>query len=257
MNKEFYDVLTSGDSTPVILNGISQPVTYNDEVVITTELLANVYETDVNNIQANFSRNKSKFQEGKHYYILQGEELKKFKNQPTNSQLVKKHSSQLYLWTERGANRHCKILDTDKAWEQFENLEDTYFKVKHGILPQSLSKELQAIILVDQKQQQLESRVNNLEDNIHIDRVQKRQLRQFISTVATNTCGTKYSKAYKEFGKKVYSAIYHDLYNAFGISCYEEIPKIKFQDALVFINKWTPKRELQLLIRGSNMEGVE
>ncbi len=36
----------------------------------------------------------------------------------------------LYLWTERGANRHCKILDTDKAWEQFDSLEETYFRVK-------------------------------------------------------------------------------------------------------------------------------
>ena len=38
--------------------------------------------------------------------------------------------NQLYLWTERGANRHCKILDTPKAWEQFDNLEETYFMVK-------------------------------------------------------------------------------------------------------------------------------
>ena len=36
----------------------------------------------------------------------------------------------LYLWTERGASRHCKILDTEKAWEQFDHLEDTYFRVK-------------------------------------------------------------------------------------------------------------------------------
>ena len=124
-------------------------------------------------------------------------------------------------------------------------------------MPNNISKELQAILFVDQKQQQLESRVNNLEDNIHIDRIQKKQLRQFVSTVAVNSCGSKYSKAYKEFGKKVYSAIYHDLYNRFGISCYEGIPKVKFQDALKFINNWGPNRELQLLIRGSNMEGAE
>lgn len=105
-----------------------QPIEYKGQIVITTNQLAESYETDVNNIQANFKRNSSKFKENKHYYLLQGEELKDFKNQPTHSQLVSKHTSQLYLWTHKGANRHCKILDTDKAWEQFDILEENYFE---------------------------------------------------------------------------------------------------------------------------------
>jgi len=44
--------------------------------------------------------------------------------------LISKHSSQLYLWTERCSNIHYKVLDTDKTWEQSDNLEKTYFKVK-------------------------------------------------------------------------------------------------------------------------------
>ena len=108
------------------------PVEFKNKRVLTTEQLAEIYETDVNNIQVNFKRNEKHFKEGKHYFKLEGEVLKEFKNQPTISQLVSKHASQLYLWTERGANRHCKILDTDKAWEQFDNLEETYFRVKEN-----------------------------------------------------------------------------------------------------------------------------
>ena len=33
----------------------------------------------------------------------------------------------LILWTERGAARHAKMLETDQAWEVFERLEDCYF----------------------------------------------------------------------------------------------------------------------------------
>ena len=36
----------------------------------------------------------------------------------------------LYLWTDRGAARHAKILDTDEAWEVYEELEDNYFNPK-------------------------------------------------------------------------------------------------------------------------------
>ncbi|AJA42828.1 ORF6N domain-containing protein [Clostridium tetani] len=108
------------------------PVEFKNERVLTTDQLAKIYETDVNNIQVNFKNHKRKFVEGKHYYFLQGERLKEFKNYLNDIQLVGKRASSLYLWTERGANRHCKILDTDKAWEQFDNLEETYFRVKEN-----------------------------------------------------------------------------------------------------------------------------
>lgn len=106
------------------------PIEHSGHRVITTELLAQVYETDTDRIKQNFNRNKDKFKEGIHYFKLEGELLKNFKNEVSFSDLVGKNASCLYLWTERGANRHCKILDTPKAWEQFDNLEETYFLVK-------------------------------------------------------------------------------------------------------------------------------
>lgn len=106
------------------------PIYHNGTPVITTELLAQVYEIDTNNIKVNFNRNKDKFKDGVHYFLLQGEDLRAFKREVTESNLVAPNVNQLYLWTERGANRHCKILDTPKAWEQFDNLEETYFLVK-------------------------------------------------------------------------------------------------------------------------------
>lgn len=102
-------------------------VEWNGERVITTAQLAEVYGTDVNNVQNNFANNKERFKEETHYYLLTGEELKKFKNLVNNIDLVAKKTSQLYLWTRRGASRHCKILDTDKAWQQFDCLEENYF----------------------------------------------------------------------------------------------------------------------------------
>ncbi len=106
---------------------------HNGQRILTTQQLAEIYETSVDNIKMNFSRNNKNFEEGKHYYLLKGEDLKVFKEnlRVTNSYLqISNMTRNLYLWTERGANRHCKILDTDKAWEQFDSLEETYFRVK-------------------------------------------------------------------------------------------------------------------------------
>lgn len=125
-----------------------KPIKWKNQVVITTALLAEVYGTDENNIKNNFNNHKDNFIEGKHYYYLQGEELRGFKRlvNDIDEPLAEKirFAPQLYLWTERGANRHCKILDTDKAWEQFDNLEETYFKVKE-VVNTELSPELQML----------------------------------------------------------------------------------------------------------------
>ena len=79
---------------------------------------------------------------------MQGDDLKNFKGIHTEYENLK-FASKMYLWTERGANRHCKILDTDKAWEQFDNLEETYFKVKESEqpkLPTTYKEALQHLI---------------------------------------------------------------------------------------------------------------
>lgn len=100
--------------------------------VVTTELLANLYGTDTDNIKKNFGRNTERFTEGKHYFKLTGEELRSFKYKVTDCPFVKIAGNvrHLMLWTERGAARHAKMLETDQAWEVFEKLEDCYFGQK-------------------------------------------------------------------------------------------------------------------------------
>ena len=102
-------------------------IEWNGQRVITTAQLADVYETDTNNVWNNFTNNKDRFEKGKHYYFLTGDSLRLFKNHLNDVEVVAKNTAQLYLWTHRGASRHCKILDTEKAWEQFDNLEEAYF----------------------------------------------------------------------------------------------------------------------------------
>ena len=84
------------------------PVKFNGEIVITTKMLAEVYECEEAHISNNFKRNEDKFIEGKHYYKLQGKELKEFKGYHKNNESLK-FVSILYLWTRRGASRHCKM----------------------------------------------------------------------------------------------------------------------------------------------------
>ncbi|OSB13756.1 hypothetical protein B2H85_03335 [Clostridium botulinum] len=141
-----------------------KPVEVSGERVLTTEQLGEVYEVDPIRIQQGFNRNQEKFKEGKHYFKLEGSKLKDFKTIYLKDNPSMLRINCLYLWTERGANRHCKILDTDKAWEQFDNLEETYFRVKENkVEVNQLSPELQMFkqIFDSVAKQQLEQKKLN------------------------------------------------------------------------------------------------
>ena len=61
-------------------------------------------------ISYNFSYNKQKYTEGKHYIKLEGAELKEFK---ANREIPDCHkfSAHLYLWTEKGARQREELLN--------------------------------------------------------------------------------------------------------------------------------------------------
>ncbi|EFA4076790.1 TPA: ORF6N domain-containing protein [Escherichia coli] len=112
------------------------PITHNQIPVITTELLAQLYCTEISNIKVNYTRNSERFVEGKHFFKVVGDELKNLRVTLSNSQnlqpslrglQISPKARSLILWTERGAARHAKMLETDQAWEVFEKLEDCYF----------------------------------------------------------------------------------------------------------------------------------
>lgn len=123
------------------------PLEFKNQRIITTKVLAEEFGTEEGNIQKNYSRNEKRFLKGKHYYKLAGQALKEFKNSlPTESLEPIKFAPVLYLWTDRGAARHAKILDTDEAWEVYEDLEENYFNPKEKVQDlntSELSPELQ------------------------------------------------------------------------------------------------------------------
>lgn len=140
--------------------------------VLTTAQLAECYGTDTTTIKQNFNNNKRRYEEGKHYVLLKGADLQAFKNEVENFDLVKKNASALYLWTERGALLHAKSLNTDKAWEVYGELVETYFRAKTAQTAlQNLSPQLQAMINLEVRQNNLESRMNDLERRITTETV--------------------------------------------------------------------------------------
>lgn len=112
--------------------GVSLPhlplMTWRDQPVATSDMLARCYGTDQRRIRKNFERNRERFVEGKHVFRVEGAALAEFRERLKDALEIAPNVRVLNLWTERGAARHAKMLDTDQAWDIFEALEDSYFR---------------------------------------------------------------------------------------------------------------------------------
>ena len=129
---------------------------YKETRVLTTQQVADILGTDPKFIQRNFQRNKKRYVEGKHYFLLKGEELKQFKAvlndedqvgvklTPSSLKLIEapdsaglevpkptvgKRTPTLMLWTRRGLMHHVKSVNTDATWALFDSMEEVYFNV--------------------------------------------------------------------------------------------------------------------------------
>jgi len=122
-------------AAPVAIDHL-HPVAYRGVPVLTTEGLATAYGTAPENIWRNHASNADRFVEGKHLFKVTGSDLADLRLSQTQAQISAKTRA-LVLWTERGAARHAKMLQTDTAWDVFEALEDAYFRRRPDDTPAS------------------------------------------------------------------------------------------------------------------------
>lgn len=231
---------------------------YKDIRVLTTQQIAEAYETNTDTITKNFNRNKDRYTEGKHFICLEGQELKDFK---TNGQIdLSLKINRLYLWTEKGAFLHAKSLNTDTAWEVYDRLVDNYFKKKEDLL-EGVSEEIKAILFVDKRVTTVEQKVDHLENTMNIDYAQQKRLKNFANEVVVSALGGKEAGAYRyrgEDGSKIssqcFSRFWHDFNDYFNINAYANLPRVKFDEALQYINHWQPPTNMQLEIGRINRE---
>ncbi len=142
---------------------------HNSIRVMTTEQLAEAYGCAPKQIQQNFSNNRARFIAGKHYFKLEGADLKAFKDSLENIEsVVGSRAPSLILWTKQGAARHSKMLGTERAWDVFDELEESYFNPMRNMTPEEF--------LLYSAQRMVEQAKEIKAANARIDKVDERLL---------------------------------------------------------------------------------
>lgn len=164
--------------------------------VVTTALLAKLYGAEVKNIQNNYARNAERFEHGKHFFKVEGADLAELKNRPSLRGSVLAKAKSVMLWTERGAARHAKMLETDEAWEVFEKLEDCYFgntaQVPDAPVPCGLTPG------------------------------QQRHIQQRVAALANHD-------------KEKFASVYGSIKDRYRVGSYKDVPSEKYRDLCTFL----------------------
>lgn len=146
----------------VIIQNTKMPVVeLRGKRVVSTETLAEGYGTEATNIRTNLSAHKHRFIEGEHYFTITGEELSFLRVSNPDAQISTKVRSMAF-YTERGASRMSKIVDTDAAWEFFGKLENAYFNPKQA-QPKTQNEIIAAMAMANVEQ---ERRINHVESKV-------------------------------------------------------------------------------------------
>lgn len=150
---------------------------------------------------------------------------------------------------------HSKLPGAEKfeSWV-FDDVLPTLRKNGSYMMPK-MSKELQAIFLLDNRTAQLDQRVTALENNAVIDYGQQQTLKNAVNhRVVTEILGGKNSPAYADVHVRgmIYCELNKDLQNWFRVSARNNIPRKRFDEAIEYVNRWKPSTNTAMLIQQTN-----
>lgn len=149
-----------------------------------------------------------------------------------------------YLLTKKGCDMVANkltgekgVIFTAKYVTAFEEMKE---KLSVKPMPQ-LSKELQAIFVLDERTVKIESKVNHMENNMPLFNIECKELQGLVRKVGTKVLGGYKSPAYQDnsLRAKIYKDIQGQLKREFGVDKYEAIKRIQLEKAREIVSNYT------------------
>ncbi|WP_040191807.1 ORF6C domain-containing protein [Clostridium culturomicium] len=238
---------------------------FKGQRVVTFKDIDMLHERVDGTAKRNFNENKKHLIKDVDYFLINGKELRDLK-QSTN--FVLSNAKEIILITESGYLMLVKSLQDDLAWKVQRELVNNYFRMKEVVQAQipKMSKELQAIFMLDGKQQELEQEitvvkdeVKDLKDNLPLLGVDCEEITSLIKKVCTKVTGYE-TAAYKDksLRGRVYSDIYGQVKREFQVKSYKAIKRSQIEIAKELIRGYkAPKALLDEIIKVNNQINLE
>ena len=143
-----------------------------------------------------------------------------------------------YLLTKQGCEMVANKMTGEKGIIFTAEYVQAFNKMEQSV-PQ-LSKELQAIFVLDNRTVEIEKRIDNLENNLPLLGVDCDEVTKTVHGVGVRLLGSKNSNAYKDksLRRRVYTDIYGELKRQFQVRSYKAIKRCELSKAIDVINNY-------------------
>ena len=142
-------------------------------------------------------------------------------------------------------------LDSAKRFKHWVTSEVLSSIRRSGSYQKSLTPEQMMRIQLEMIED-VSGRVTKLENTMNIDYGQQRVLEKEVASVVIESLGGKDSSAYRKIAKKVFSECNRDVKDYFRVNSRNNIPRLRFDDAVDYIRNWMPCSNTRMLIKEHN-----
>ena len=147
------------------------------------------------------------------------------------------------------------ILFTAKYVERFNQMEEALRQPQKQLSPMEMM-ELQFKIIKDhdKKFEEVDEKLEVLSNSMTIDYGQQEVIHRTARERMVQVLGGKDTPAYRELSKKVFSNLWKRYKQVFHVASYKDTAKKDFEEAIKYIEKWEPSKELGYMITGANSQ---
>lgn len=119
-----------------------------------------------------------------------------------------------------------------------------------------LSKEMQALFLLDQRTVQQDARLTVLESTMTVDYGQQQTLKKAVGRVVVEALGGKTAPAYIDphVRGKLFSECNRDVQDWFRVNSVCNVPRKRYDEALDYIQRWKPSTNSAMQVQNINAQ---
>ena len=142
-----------------------------------------------------------------------------------------------------------------KYIEAFNKMEQALKEPQKQLSPMEMM-ELQFKIIKDhdKKFEEVDEKLEVLSNSMTIDYGQQEVIHRTAKERMVQVLGGKDTPAYRELSKKVFSNLWKRYKQVFHVGSYKDTAKKDFEEAIKYIEKWEPSKELGYMITGANSQ---
>jgi len=170
---------------------------------------------------------------------------------------AKKEQRPCFLLTRKGCDMVANKMIGDKGILFTAAYVTRFEEMENQIIKQPISSTkalLQAALEQEERIGFVEGRVESLENNMRIDGGQEYRISKNGKSKVVESLGGIDTKAYKKMSKRAFSQFWNEFKRYFEIPRYGELPKVRFEEALQFINEWSPNTAMRMEVKALNAQ---